>query len=78
MDKKIVIYSTPTCPYCKKAKAYLQEKGIEYADIDVSRNETAQKEMMEKSGTISVPVIDIGGKIIAGFDKDKIDEALSV
>lgn len=78
MDKKIIIYSTPTCPYCKKAKGYLQEKGIEYTDIDVSQNETAQKEMMEKSGTISVPVIDIGGRVIAGFDKDKIDEALSV
>lgn len=78
MDKKIIIYSTPTCPYCKKAKAYLQGKDMEYTDIDVSRDETAQKEMMEKSGTISVPVIDIGGKVIVGFDKDKIDEALSV
>jgi len=78
MDKKIIIYSTPTCPYCKKAKAYLQEKGIEYTDVDVSQNETAQKEMMEKSGTMSVPVIDIGGRVITGFDKDKIDEALSV
>lgn len=78
MDKKIIIYSTPTCPYCKKAKAYLQGKGIEYTDIDVSQNETAQKEMMEKSGTMSVPVIVIGGRVITGFDKDKIDEALSV
>lgn len=78
MDKKIIIYSTPTCPYCKKAKAYLQGKGIGYTDFDVSQNETAQKEMMEKSGTMSVPVIDIGGRVIVGFDKDKIDEALSV
>lgn len=77
MDKKIIIYSTPTCAYCKKAKVYLQGKGIEYTDIDVSQNETAQKEMLEKSGTMSVPVIDIGGRVIVGFDKDKIDEALS-
>ena len=77
MDKKIIIYSTPTCPYFKKAKAYLQERGIEYTDVDVSQNETAQNEMIEKSGTMSVPVIDIGGVIITGFDKDKIDEALS-
>ena len=76
MDKKIIIYSTPTCPYCKKAKAYLQQKGIEYVDIDVSGDESIQKEMIEKSGTMSVPVIDIGGVIITGFDKDKIDEAL--
>jgi len=77
VDKKIIIYSTPTCPYCKKAKAYLQEKGIEYTDIDVSRDESMQKKMIEKSGTISVPVIDISGVIITGFDKDKIDKALS-
>lgn len=64
MNKKIILYSAPTCPYCKKAKAYLQGKGIEYKDIDVSQDETAQKEMMEKSGTISVPVIDIGRKEI--------------
>lgn len=77
MDKKIIIYSTPACPYCKKAKAYLQEKGIEYSDVDVSQNETAQKEMIEKSGTMSVPVIDVGGIIVTGFDKDRIDEILS-
>ena len=76
MDKKITIYSTPTCPYCKKAKAYLLEKGIEYTDIDVSQNEAAQKEMIEKSGTMSVPVIDVGGVIITGFDKDRIDKVL--
>lgn len=77
MGKKTIIYSTPTCPYCQKAKAYLQEKGIEYTDVDVSGDESAQKEMIEKSGTMSVPVIDIGDVIITGFDKDKIDEALS-
>lgn len=77
MSKKVIVYSTPTCPYCRKAKEYLQEKGIEYTDIDVSQDESAQKEMIEKSGLMSVPVIDIGGTIIAGFDKDKIDEALA-
>lgn len=78
MYKKIIIYSTPACPYCKRAKAYLQGKGIEYTDIDVSQNESTQKEMMEKSGTLSVPVINIGDRIITGFDKDKIDEALGI
>ena len=77
MNKKTIIYSTPTCPYCKNVKAYLQERGIEFTDIDVSQDEAFQKEMIEKSGTMSVPVIDIGGVIITGFDKDKIDEALS-
>lgn len=78
MNKKVIIYSTPACPYCKKAKEYLQEKGIEYSDIDVSQNEAVQKEMIEKSGTMSVAVIDIEGTIVVGFEKDKIDAALGV
>ncbi len=72
----VKVYSTPTCPWCKKAKAYLQEKGIEFESIDVSSDEKAQKEMIEKSGQMGVPVLDIGGKIVIGFDKEKIDEIL--
>src|SRR3989338_4088017 len=74
----IKIYSTPTCPWCKKAKAYLGEKGIAYESVDVSSNETAQKEMIEKSGQMGVPVIDIDGKIIIGFDQEEIDKALKL
>lgn len=74
----IKIYSTPTCPWCKKAKQYLDEKGIAYENIDVSSNEKAQKEMIDKSGQMGVPVIDIDGKIIVGFDKEKIDELLGI
>ena len=73
----IKIYSTPTCPWCKKAKQYLDEKGITYEHIDVSSDEKAQKEMIEKSGQIGVPVIDIDGKIIVGFDKEEINKFLS-
>ena len=65
----IKIYSTPTCPWCKKAKAYLEEKGIAYEGVDVSSDEVAQKEMIEKSGQMGVPVLDIDGKIVVGFDK---------
>lgn len=74
----IKIYSTPTCPWCKKAKAYLGEKGIAYESIDVSSNEAAQKEMIDKSGQMGVPVIDIDGKIIVGFDKEEIDKTLNL
>ncbi len=74
----IKIYSTPTCPWCKKTKAYLTEKGIEFQNIDVSLNPAAQNEMIEKSGQLGVPVIDIDGKIIVGFDKEKIDEILNI
>ena len=74
----IKIYSTPTCPWCKKAKAYLTEKGIEYQSIDVSMDPKAQNEMIEKSGQMGVPVLDIDGKIVIGFDKEKIDEILNI
>lgn len=73
---KVKIYSTPTCIHCKRAKEFFKEKGIEYEDIDVSTNEVAGKEMVEKSGQQAVPVIEIDGKIILGFDKEKIEEAL--
>ena len=76
MNSKVIIYSTPTCPYCKQAKEYLLQKGIEYTDIDISADEASQKEMMEKSGVMSVPVIDIEGTIVIGFDKEKINRAL--
>ena len=74
----VKIYSTPTCPWCKRAKAYLDEKSIKYESIDVASNETAQKEMIEKSGQMGVPVIDIDGKIVVGFDKEKINEILNI
>ena len=74
----IKIYSTPTCPWCKKAKAYLDEKGITYESVDVSSDDKAQKEMIDKSGQMGVPVIDIDGKIVIGFDKEKIDEILQI
>lgn len=74
----IKIYSTPTCPWCKKAKAYLEEKGIPYEGIDVSFDEKAQKEMIDKSGQMGVPVLDIDGNIVVGFDKEKIDELLNL
>lgn len=73
----VKVYSTPTCPWCKKAKAYLTEKGVEFENIDVSSDEVAQKEMIDKSGQMGVPVLDINGKIIIGFDVKEIDNALN-
>ena len=75
---KIKIYSTPTCPGCIKLKEYLKEKNIEFEDIDVSTNKEAAEEMVEKSGQMGVPVTEIDGKIIIGFDREKINEALNI
>jgi glutaredoxin 3 len=74
----VKVYSTPTCPWCKKAKAYLTEKGIGFESIDVSSDEKAQKEMIDKSGQMGVPVLDIGGKIIIGFNVGEINNALGL
>ena len=73
---KVKVYSTPTCPWCKKAKDFLAEKGVEFEDLDVSSNEEARKEMLDKSGQMGVPVLDIDGKIIIGFNQDAITAAL--
>lgn len=74
---KIKVYSTTTCPWCHKAKDYFTEKGLEFEDINVSENQEAAKEMVEKSGQMGVPVIDIDGEIIVGFDQAAIEAALN-
>lgn len=73
----IKVYSTPTCPWCTMAKKYLTSKNVPFEDLDVSRNREAAMEMVQKSGQRGVPVIDINGKIIVGFDQATIDRLLS-
>ncbi|MGA1843417.1 MAG: glutaredoxin family protein [bacterium] len=74
--KKVMVYSTQTCPYCKKVKEFLKEKGIPFETIDVGSSREAVLEMREKSGQMGVPVVDIEGTIIVGFEKEKITKAL--
>ena len=72
----IKIYTTPTCHFCKAAKEFFKEKGIKFEEIDVSKNEEAAEEAVKKSGQMSVPIIDINGKIIVGFDKEKLEKMI--
>lgn len=74
----VKIYSTPTCPWCIRVKQFLKDNGILYQDLDVSTNQPAAEEMVQKSGQMGVPVLDIDGNIIVGFDKDKIRVALGL
>lgn len=76
--KKVIIYSTETCPFCKMAKEYLDEKDVRYFEKNVASDEDAQKEMIEKSGALSVPVIDVEGEIVIGFDKEKLNKLLEI
>lgn len=78
MAKSVTVYSTPTCPYCKMAKEYMKENNVDYKEVDVAADEKAAEEMIEKSGQMGVPVIDIGGEIIVGFDREAIKKALDL
>ncbi len=78
MSKNVKIYSTPTCPYCIRAKQFLKDNNIEFEDIDVSTNPDKAKEIVDKSGQMGVPILDIDGKIITGFDKEAIQKALNL
>lgn len=70
----IIIYSTPTCGYCRMAKEYLTSKSVPYTDVDVSADRAKQEELVKKTGQFGVPVIEVDGKLIIGFDKRKLDE----
>jgi len=76
-DKKVVVYSTPTCPYCKRAKDYLSRRGIPYTDINVAQDREKAKEMIQKSGQMGVPVITIDNEIIVGFNQVLLERLLS-
>lgn len=73
---KVKVYTTPTCPYCKMTKEFLKEKGVDFEELDVAGDDDARKEMVQKSGQMGVPVVQIKDELIVGFDKDAIEEAL--
>jgi glutaredoxin 3 len=78
MDKSVKVYSTPTCPWCVRVKGFLKDNNIIFQDVDVGSDQQAAEEMIQKSGQMGVPVLDIGGEIIIGFDKEKIKTALGL
>jgi glutaredoxin-like YruB-family protein len=75
---KIRVFSTPFCPYCITLKEFLKQNQIEFEDIDVSTDQEALNEMIERSGQSGVPVIEIDNEIVVGFDKEKISEMLNL
>lgn len=76
--KKVIVYSSDACPWCNRAHDFLKENGIEFEAKDVSSDEAARNELLEKSGQMGVPVIDIDGKIIVGFDQAAIKKELNL
>ncbi len=77
-QKRVVVYSTPSCPWCNRLKQYLRQNNIKFRDIDVSKDTKAAEAMVKKSGQQGVPQTDINGQIIIGFDKKKIDKLLGI
>jgi len=76
--KKILVYSTPTCHFCHLAKDFFKEKEIKYEEFDVATDLVKRKEMIDKSGQMGVPVIDIGGDIVVGFDEAQVSQLLGL
>ncbi len=74
----IKVYSTPTCPFCKKAKEFLRQNNFAFEDLNVTESEEARTEMINKSGQMAVPVLDIDGEIIVSFEVGKIKKALKI
>jgi len=78
IKKRVIVFSTPSCPHCRSAKKYFRQRGISFKDVDVSRDKAGARDMVRRSRQNGVPVIDIGGKIIVGFNRTKIDRFLDL
>jgi glutaredoxin 3 len=72
----VKVYTTPTCQWCKKTKEFLKEKKIKYTEVNVAEDDKAREEIIEKSGQMGVPVLEVNGKIIVGYNPDAIIKAL--
>lgn len=74
----VIIYSTPTCPYCVMAKEFFKKHNVEYQEFNVAEDEKARNDMVQKSGQLGVPVIEIDNTIVVGFNKEKLSELLRI
>ena len=77
-NKRVVVFSTPTCPHCTNVKRYLKQNGIRFKDVDVSRDSRAAAEMVRKTGQQGVPQLWINNRPVVGFDRSKIDTLLEL
>ncbi|MCX6715525.1 MAG: glutaredoxin family protein [Candidatus Taylorbacteria bacterium] len=76
--QNIIVYSTPTCVYCNMAKSFFKANSFEYKDFNVATDLEKRKEMIDKTGQMGVPVIDINGTVVVGFDEAKIRATLGL
>lgn len=76
--QRVLMFSTPTCTYCRQAKRYFRERGVSFREVDVSKDPVAARDMVRMSGQQGVPVIKIGNKVMVGFNKPEIDRLLDL
>ena len=75
---RVIVFTTPTCPWCRRAKAYLRERRVPFREVDVSRDAAAARDLVRRSGQMGVPVVEIDGRPIVGFDRAAIDRLLGL
>lgn len=75
---RVLVFTTPTCPWCQRAKAYLRERKVPFKEIDVARDRKAADDLVRRTGRIGVPVIEIDGRPVVGFDQAQIDRLLGL
>ena len=75
---RVIIFTTPTCGYCTAAKQHLRKNRIKFREVDVSRDQAAARDMMRRAGSMGAPVLDIGGQIVRGFDRNRINDLLGI
>jgi glutaredoxin-like YruB-family protein len=77
-NHRVIVFSSPTCVWCMRAKSYLRSRGVQFRDVDVSRDPAAARDLVRRTGQMGVPVVEIDGKPIVGFDQVRIDSALGL
>ncbi len=75
---RVLVFTTPTCPWCTRVKQYLRQQGVRFKEVDVSRDAAAARDLVRRTGQMGVPVVEIDGRPIVGFDKPKIDRLLDL
>ncbi len=75
---RVLVFTTPTCPWCQRAKGYLRSRGVPFKEVDVSRDQKAASDLVRRTGQIGVPVVEIDGRPIVGFDQARIDHLLGL
>lgn len=77
-QRAVKVYSSPTCPWCKRVKEFLTTQRVAFEDIDVVNDKAAREDMVKKTGQMGVPVVEIDGDYIIGYDEGKLKEKLEL